>query len=52
MVLSHDNQKLVERMEAIHFNNQGSETYGGPPLVKKRKKNEPVTIGSMNFAVR
>lgn len=48
-MLSHDNQILVDRMEAIHFAKGGSEIFGGPPTFKKKKKSEPVTVGSLNY---
>ena len=50
--MSNDNQTLVDRMEAIHFNKAGSESFGGPPIFKKKKKSQPVVPGSMNYRIR
>ena len=50
--MSSNNQKLVDRMEAIHFSKGGSEHLGGPPVFKKKKKSQPVTLGSMNYRIR
>lgn len=52
MILSNNNQKLVDRMEAIHFSKAGAENFGGPPVFKKKKKSQPVTLGSMNYQIR
>ena len=52
MILASNNQKLVDRMEAIHFGKGGVETFGGPPVFKKKKKSQPPTFGSMNYLIR
>ena len=52
MILASNNQKLVDRMEAIHFSKGGAESFGGPPTFKRKKKSQPVTLGSMNYQIR